>query len=240
MAQYAEGATGHRTVVHPKIDDDIAKAQADILTALAKNEGLTPKGNWTAGTAYKINELVLASGVLFRVLVNHTAPATAPTISTPTANYETWASAANTGNSIVRRDGAGGVVLGKVSVTATTPDADNVLTTRSYVLTQINTVATNSQSASYTLVLDDLGKVVEQTEAAATTISVPSNAAVAYPVGAIIQIRQYGTGQITITGATGVTIRSRGAANKTAGQYAEAALTKRAADEWILSGDIVV
>lgn len=101
-------------------------------------------------------------------------------------------------------------------------------------------VSTNTQAGSYTLALSDLGAVIEINSSSATTITIPANASVAFPVGAMIGFRQYGTAQITIAGAAGVTLRSRGGALKTAGQYSEGSITKRAADEWIISGDMIV
>lgn len=102
---------------------------------------------------------------------------------------------------------------------------------------QVRLVQT-TQTAAYTLVLADDGTLVEMNVGTATTLTVPTNASVAFTIGTVIGIRQYGAGQVTVTAATGVTIVSRGGVFKTAGQYAEATLTKRAADEWVLTGDI--
>lgn len=100
-------------------------------------------------------------------------------------------------------------------------------------------VVTNSQSGtSYTLVLADAGKCVELTNGSAVTLTVPPNSSVAFPTGTVITGRQYGAGQVTITPGSGVTLRSRGAALKTAGTYAEFAMTKRGTDEWVISGDV--
>lgn len=98
----------------------------------------------------------------------------------------------------------------------------------------------NTQTGSYTLVAGDALKTVEMNVASANNLTVPPNSSVAFPVGTIVYVRQYGAGQTTIVAGAGVTIRSRGAALKMAGQYGEAMLTKRATDEWILSGDITV
>jgi hypothetical protein len=57
-------------------------------------------------------------------------------------------------------------------------------------------------------------------------------------VGTIIEIFQYGLGQITIAGGGGVTLRSDGSKVKTAAQYATIGLRQRATDEWVLSGDL--
>jgi hypothetical protein len=99
-------------------------------------------------------------------------------------------------------------------------------------------VASTQQAGDYTFVLGDAGTVVEGTKATAQTFTIPTHASVAFPVGTIIEVFQDGAGQITIAGAGGVTLRSDGAKVKTAAQYATIGLRQRAADEWVLSGDL--
>lgn len=101
------------------------------------------------------------------------------------------------------------------------------------------TVTANVQEASYTLVLSDLGKVIEMNVAGANTLTVPPDSSVAFPVGSLIEVHQYGAGQVTITAGAGVALRNNGSKFKTAGQYASASLRKRATDEWVVSGDLV-
>lgn len=98
----------------------------------------------------------------------------------------------------------------------------------------------NEQAAAYTLALTDEGNVVEMNSATAVTVTVPTNATVAFPVGAVVTVRMLGAGAVTVAAAAGVTIRSAGGALRIATQYGEATLTKRAADEWVLAGNIVV
>jgi len=101
------------------------------------------------------------------------------------------------------------------------------------------TATINAQvGAAYTLVLADHGKIVSMNNAGANTVTIPPNSSVAFPVGATITLRQAGAGQTTIAPGAGVTLNSRGAAFKLAGQYAYATLVKVAADTWELSGDI--
>src|SRR5690349_15457523 len=100
-------------------------------------------------------------------------------------------------------------------------------------------VAHNLQTGTaYTLVLADAGKVVETNNSSANTVTIPPNSAVAFPVGAYLSVRQYGAGQTTLAAGAGVTLRSRGGALKLAGQYAETALTQRAVNEWVVSGEV--
>jgi hypothetical protein len=99
----------------------------------------------------------------------------------------------------------------------------------------------NSQTGiSYTLVLSDIGKLIGLNNAAAQTLVVPPDSAVAFPVGIRIEFRQVGAGQITVSPGAGVSVRSRGSAFRTAGQYSYATLVKVAANTWDLIGDIVV
>ena len=63
--------------------------------------------------------------------------------------------------------------------------------------------ASNPQATgSYTLVLADAGKVIENTGTSALTITVPSNASVPYPIGTTIELLNYSTGSIVLAGAT--------------------------------------
>ena len=88
------------------------------------------------------------------------------------------------------------------------------------------------------MALADNNRLVEIANAAAITVTVPTDAAVAFPLGSRIEIAQTGAGQITVSGA-GVTLRlPAGKTAKTRLQYSVIALTKRGADEWILSGDL--
>jgi hypothetical protein len=97
-------------------------------------------------------------------------------------------------------------------------------------------VATTQSGSSYTLALVDAGTVVEFTNAGAVALTVPTNASVAFPIGSVVGILQYGAGQVTISGA-GVTLRSAGARLKTTVQYSAVWLRKRATDEWVVTGD---
>jgi hypothetical protein len=99
-------------------------------------------------------------------------------------------------------------------------------------------VTNNKKSSSYTLVLTDIYKLIEMEVSTANTLTIPTNASVAFPIGTQILVSQLGTGQTTITPAVGVTIRSSGGKTKTSAQYAMCTLIKRGTDEWYLSGDL--
>ena len=65
------------------------------------------------------------------------------------------------------------------------------------------TVPKNTQTASYTLVLGDAGKIVEMNAAGAVTVTVPTNASVPFPVDTVLEVCQLGAGQVTIGGSGG-------------------------------------
>ena len=103
----------------------------------------------------------------------------------------------------------------------------------------VSAITTNRQTASYTLVLADANKLVELNVATANTLTVPTNATVAFPIGTQILVAQYGAGACTLTAASGVTVRSESSKLKTNGQYAGATLVKIATDEWHVFGNLI-
>lgn len=102
----------------------------------------------------------------------------------------------------------------------------------------LNVLTANRQTGDYTLVLGDVGKVIEMNVAGANTLTVPPNSSVAFEVGAVLEGVQYGAGQTTITPGSGVTIRSSGGKLKTTAQYSSFSLRKIATDEWIVAGEL--
>ena len=106
------------------------------------------------------------------------------------------------------------------------------------VVTTLAAIGQNTQNASYQLVLADAGKVVEMDVAGANNLTIPTDATVNFPIGTVIEIWQKGAGQTTIVPAGGVTLRSPGGLTKLYGQYSGGTLRKRAANEWVLQGDL--
>ena len=84
----------------------------------------------------------------------------------------------------------------------------------------------------------DASAYVRFTGAAATTYTIPPSVAVDFPLGTVIEIEQSGSGALSVAGAPGVTINSRGADLTLAGQYSVAALKKVGTDTWTLTGDL--
>lgn len=102
-------------------------------------------------------------------------------------------------------------------------------------LTTINTQATTT----YTLVLTDAEKLVDLVSVSPITLTVPTAATVAFPVGTTIQVLQNTTGAVTVVGAGGVTILTPTGYNaKTASPRAIVVLTKLSTNTWALNGEL--
>jgi hypothetical protein len=105
-------------------------------------------------------------------------------------------------------------------------------------LNNLRKIIINAQTGTtYTLVIGDAGKLVSLTNANAITLTIPTNASVAFPIGTKIGLYQGGAGQVTVGGAD-VTIRSQDTALKMVGIYAGAVLIKLATDTWLLEGNV--
>ena len=98
--------------------------------------------------------------------------------------------------------------------------------------------AFNGQTASYTIALSDSTNMVTINSGSGTTVTVPANSSVAFPIGTYIDIFQLGTGQVTVAEGSGVTIYAT-PGKKLRTQYSGASLVKRDTDTWYLTGDIV-
>lgn len=99
--------------------------------------------------------------------------------------------------------------------------------------------APNVITADYTLVLADGQGIVSVNAAGATNVTIPKNSTVAFPQGTRIWVGQASTGQVTIAGATGVTLRPpTGRDVTTRAQYSVIQLRQAAIDTWYLEGDL--
>ena len=90
-------------------------------------------------------------------------------------------------------------------------------------------------STAYTLILTDQNKYIKADNADAITITVPTYADVAIPIGAGITIEQTGVGTVTVAGDTGVTINGN---LSTGGQYMIVVLIKTAINTWTCIGGV--
>ena len=94
------------------------------------------------------------------------------------------------------------------------------------------------KTASYTLdTLDHQDNVVEMNSGSAMTFTIPTNSSLAWPVGASMDIIQTGSGQVTISPDSGVTLNYT-PGNKLRTQWSSCTIMKRATDSWIVYGDL--
>lgn len=143
---------------------------------------------------------------------------------------------------------SGGGTSGTVTVsidTSVTADLTTAQTLTNKTLTdpKINLAFDAQTGTTYTTVLNDNGQVVTMNNASANTLSIPTNASVAYPIGTQINVLQIGAGQTTIQAVTSgtTTILSTGAtaaAPKLRARYSSATCIKAATDLWYVVGDI--
>jgi hypothetical protein len=115
------------------------------------------------------------------------------------------------------------------------------LTNKTLTSPLINVGINTQTGTTYTTVLADNGKLVTQANASPITTTIPPNSSVAYPVGAQINVTQFGAGQVTFAQGAGVTIVSTGAtasAPKLRAQYSTATAIQTSADNWLVVGDI--
>jgi len=95
----------------------------------------------------------------------------------------------------------------------------------------------NNKTASYTLIRSDKNKLIEVNNAGATTITIPADNTVDYPVGTEVRVLRTGAGQVTIAGAAGVTVNATPGL-KLRAQWSSANMVKRAANTWVALGDL--
>jgi len=118
---------------------------------------------------------------------------------------------------------------------------DSTLVDKRYVDGNIpiySTISTETGS-TYTLDINDAQTLIISDRAGGTTITVPPNSSVAFPIGTRIRISKIGTsGNCNINEGTGVTINNWNSAPAVR-SMGTGELIKIDTDEWMLTGDIV-
>lgn len=99
-------------------------------------------------------------------------------------------------------------------------------------------VGVNAQTGtSYTPVLGDEGKLVTLTNAAAITVTLPSDANLAMPVGATVDFVGLGAGLVTFQAGSGATANATPSL-VTRAQYSAVSAIKAASNAWLVVGDL--
>jgi hypothetical protein len=94
------------------------------------------------------------------------------------------------------------------------------------------------KTASYTLsALTERDDLIEMSSASAMTLTIPTDATINFPIGTSLDVLQTSTGQVTIAGAGGVTVNATPGL-KLRTTWSSATLFKRAANTWVVFGDL--
>ena len=98
----------------------------------------------------------------------------------------------------------------------------------------------NSQSSNYILQITDKGNLVEISSSSNSSVTVPLDSSVSFPIGSQILVVRGGTGDLGLTGSVGVTLNSSQNYLNLNYQYSAATLVKKGTDIWYVFGDLKV
>jgi hypothetical protein len=188
------------------------------ISAVTAGTGLSGGGS-SGSVTLSINTAITADLTTAQTLTNKTL--TTPVIS----------SISNTGT----------ITLPTSTDTLVGRATTDTLTNKTLTSPLINLGINAQTGTTYTTVLADNGKLTTLSNASAIAVTIPLNSSVAYPVGAQINMAQLGAGQVTVSGAGGVTLVSTGATAatpKTRAQYSTLTCVQTSTDNWLVMGDI--
>jgi len=199
------------------INDDASYA-ATVTTALGtkitasstdtlSNKTIDLTSNTLTGTKAQFNAAITDADF---VTLSGTEELTNKTLSSPTINQPS------------------GLVKGDVGLANVDNTSDNTKALISYIAEPQLTRTINSST--------DKNKLIECS--VATTITIPNDTQDAgWPVGSMVEVRQVGTGQVTITKDAAVTMNGTDAQFKSRVQWSTIMLEKRSANSWLVTGD---
>lgn len=95
----------------------------------------------------------------------------------------------------------------------------------------------NTQTVGYTPVFSDYTACIDMNSSSATTVTIPPNSSVAWPVGIWFDVCAVGNGQVSFVAGAGVTITTPSTLT-VATQGGVVRAIQRAANSWILSGGL--
>ena len=97
----------------------------------------------------------------------------------------------------------------------------------------------NQKTASYTLsLLTERDDLIEMGSGSALTLTIPTDATLDFPIGTSIDILQTGAGQVTVAPVSGTVTVNATPGLKLRTTWSSATLFKRAANTWVVFGDL--
>jgi len=217
----------------------VTQVSGDTLTISRGQAGTGTPGvsglSHTAGASVK-HVLTSSDLIFFR---NNASPVASFGFSGSTSGTTTVQATAVAGtNTLTLPAVSNDTLVGKATTdTLTNKTLTSPVINGATIGTSIINLTLNAQTGTtYTPVLADNGKLVTLSNASAITLTVPTNASVAYPTGAQINIEAIDAGQVTVVGDTGVTVNGTGTKLRT--QWSAATLVKLGTDTWTLIGDL--
>jgi hypothetical protein len=102
----------------------------------------------------------------------------------------------------------------------------------------LTTISTQA-GTTYSLVKADAGTLVSFTSSSSVTVTVPTEVSQGWASGEGVVLLQNGTGQVSVVGASGVTVNTAALA-KSRTQYSTLSLVYLGSNTWILAGDTAV
>jgi hypothetical protein len=96
-----------------------------------------------------------------------------------------------------------------------------------------NLVESDQKTANYTIALTDTNRVILM-NGTSLTLTIPDNDTAAFPLGSIVNVYNANSTDVTVVGASGVTVRNAG----DLAEFGEVSLRKRGTNEWVVAGNL--
>jgi hypothetical protein len=218
-----------------KIDNNAVLSET-VLGPSVVSSSLTSVGTITAGTW---QAAPIASAYIDSSIARLASPTFTGTPSAPTAAANTNTTQIATTAFVLSQSSSiqplmnGEVATGTSFKYSREDHVHPVDTSRAPVYLPIS-----SKFSSYTLALVDAGSMVRMSSESDTTISVPNNSSVAFPIGTRIEIFRSGVGEVSVSAESGVTINSENGKLSISSQWQTAILTKYLTNTWLLAGTL--
>jgi hypothetical protein len=95
-------------------------------------------------------------------------------------------------------------------------------------------VSINQKTDSYTLIISDVSKLIQIDSEDPSTLTIPADDDVNFPVGSKIGVMQLGDGQVSIIGEEGVSVNSFNESLSLPGKWSIVELIKISSNDWVI------